>query len=130
MQGIELNQRLRTERRGLHRLRALLEAGTSGGAQALGWPSGGLAVGAMADLVAIRRGSLRVAGAWSGTSGLGISESVLAAIVFGAGAGDVETVVVGGQVVVSGGAHVRLGTPADVGALLNKSVSELLADAP
>jgi len=128
--GIELNQRLSTERRGLHRVRELLEAGTSGGARALGWPSGGLAVGAMADLVAIRPDSVRVAGAWSGTSGSGVSESVLAAIVFGAGAGDVETVVVGGQVVVSGGAHVRLGTPADVGALLNKSVSGLLGDEP
>ncbi len=128
--AIELNERLITERRGLHRMPALLEAGTSGGARALGWPAGGLRVGAMADLVAVRPDSVRIAGGWTGAGGSRgeRSEAMLAAVLFGAGAGDVETVVVGGEVVVSDGAHVRLGSPADVGALLSESISGLLAD--
>jgi formiminoglutamate deiminase len=175
--AVELNQRLSRERRGLHRVRELLDAGTSGGAGALGWPAGGLSVGSMADLVAIRTDSARIAGAWSsrasgeagsgeaasseagcgeagsgkagsGKAGsgeaisgvrngtataartAGESEAMLAAVLFGAGAGDVETVVVGGRVVVSGGAHVQSGTQADVGAMLNRAISRLLKDAP
>jgi formiminoglutamate deiminase len=103
--AIELNERLSTERRGLSPMATLLDAGTSGGSRSLGWPEGGLRVGATADLVSIRLGSPRLAGGPSA----GDPDGLLARILFAACTGDVDTVVVGGRVVVQGGEHATLG---------------------
>ena len=87
--------------RRLHPRRAASTLLTTGGHASLGDPTGGrIAVGAPADLVAVRTDTPRTAGADP------------AQLVLVAGSADVDTVVVGGVVRVEGGRHV-LG---DVGA--------------
>jgi cytosine/adenosine deaminase-related metal-dependent hydrolase len=52
--AVELNQRLATLRRGNHPVTSLLEAATTNGYAALGWPNGGrIQSGALADLVTV-----------------------------------------------------------------------------
>jgi cytosine/adenosine deaminase-related metal-dependent hydrolase len=76
----------------------------------IGWPEAGrLAVGARADLVAVRLDSVR-------TAGIDPAQVLLAA-----SAADVDTVVVDGRTVVRGGQH-RLG---DVGHLLADAIDPL-----
>jgi cytosine/adenosine deaminase-related metal-dependent hydrolase len=76
----------------------------------LGRPDAGrLAVGAPADLVAMRLDTVRTAGIDP------------AQVLFAATAADVDTVLVDGKPVVTGGEH-RLG---DVGALLARSIEAL-----
>jgi formiminoglutamate deiminase len=102
---LELHQRLRSGERGVLAPTDLLGALT---AQAsLGWPDAGrLEAGARADLVAVRLDSPRTAGCDP------------AQVVFAAGAADVETVIIDGRVVASGGQHI-LG---DVGRLLTDAI--------
>ncbi|GCE76765.1 formimidoylglutamate deiminase [Cellulomonas biazotea] len=105
---VEMHERVARERRGVLDPAALVDLLTSGGHAALGDPTGGrLAVGAPADLVAVRTDTPRTAGADA------------AQLVLVAGSVDVDTVVVGGTVRVSGGQHV-LG---DVGTLLTRAVA-------
>ncbi|WP_315097907.1 formimidoylglutamate deiminase [uncultured Cellulomonas sp.] len=105
--SVELHERLADETRGVFSPAELLGLLTSGGHASLGDPAGGrLAVGAPADLVAVRTDTPRTAGADP------------AQLVLVAGSGDVDTVVVGGVVRVEGGRHV-LG---DVGAMLGTAV--------
>ena len=110
--GLEMHERLASGRaRPLH-AGGLLDALTAH--SALGWPDAGrLAAGARADLVAVRLDSPRTAGSGPGP---GAARRVAA---------DVDTVVVDGDVVVSGGRHV-LG---DVGALLHAAIEPLWEDA-
>jgi cytosine/adenosine deaminase-related metal-dependent hydrolase len=107
-----LHERLATHRRGrfaVDELHAALSAHES-----IGWSgSGRLAPGYRADLVAVRLDSVRTAGADP------------AQVVFAAGSGDIDTVLVDGQPVVECGRH-RLG---DVGALLADAIAPLWADA-
>jgi formiminoglutamate deiminase len=113
--AVELNERLRSLRRGTHSATELLTAATSGGAAALGWPDAGrLQVGSLADLITIRLDSPRTAGADARTA--------LAVAIFAASAADVTDVVVGGEVVVRGGCHARLG---DVGRVLSAALAPL-----
>jgi formiminoglutamate deiminase len=106
--GVEAHERLASGRRGRFAPAELLAAMTAHAS--LGWPDAGrIAAGCRADLVAVRTDTIRTAGADP------------AQVVFAAGAADVDTVVVDGQVVVSGGRH-RLG---DVGALLDAAVTAL-----
>jgi cytosine/adenosine deaminase-related metal-dependent hydrolase len=106
--ALEMHERLATGERGRFTPAQLLGALTNHAP--LGNPGAGrLAVGAPADLVAVRLDSVRTAGADP------------AQILFAATAADVDTVVVGGEAVVSGGAH-RLG---DVGALLASAIGAL-----
>ncbi len=93
VRGVEMHERLKSHERGRFGTGALLEMGTSAGYESLGWDGGRIAVGALADLVAVRTDSRR-------TSGV-----ALAAIVYGATGADVTDVVVGGRRVVSGGVH-------------------------
>lgn len=114
--SVELHERLRTQRRGLHRAGALVAMATSAGHAALGWPdAGSLAVGRRADLVTVRTDSVRTAGA-------GASAPV-EAVVFAATAADVTSVVVDGRTVVRDGHHVDI----DVAAELDGAIEELFA---
>ena len=103
--GVEMHERLTSQQRGRFGPAELLAMLTRH--DTIGWPdSGRLEVGARADLVAIGLDSVRTAGADP-------SQVILAAT-----ASDVDTVVVGGAVVVSGGQH-RLGP---VGPLLREGI--------
>jgi cytosine/adenosine deaminase-related metal-dependent hydrolase len=109
--GLEMHERLRSQQRGRFDAAALLAALTRHGS--IGWPEAGrLAVGAPADLVAVRLDTPRTAGC--------PAEQV----VFAATAADVDTVLCGGRVVVEGGRHV-LG---DVGQLLGDAIGALWDD--
>jgi formiminoglutamate deiminase len=129
--AIELNERLSRERRGLSRVQALLDAGTSGGSRALGWPAAGIRVGAMADLVSIRMGSPRLAGPPSAGNLDGLPASaLLARILFSGSSSDVDTVVVGGRVVVREGEHAAYGPPRALAERLGNAVTEALGVQP
>jgi formiminoglutamate deiminase len=106
--ALEMHERLATYQRGRLAPADLLDALTAH--TSLGWPDAGrLAVGAVADLVAIRLDTTRTAG------------SAPSQVVFSASSADVDTVVVAGRPVVEAGRH-RLG---DVAQMLAKSVEAL-----
>jgi formiminoglutamate deiminase len=108
--ALEMHERLFTLERGAFRPAELVQALTAAGHTALGWPEAGrIAVGAPADLTAVRLDSVRTAG------------SLAAQVVLAATAADVHTVVIGGRTVVADGAHV-LG---DVGRLLADAVADV-----
>ncbi|MES1212588.1 MAG: formimidoylglutamate deiminase [Leifsonia sp.] len=108
LRALEGHERLASGRRGIFSPTELLTAATTDGYASLGW-RGGLAVGSECDLVSLRTGSLRTAGA------------ALDQLWLAASAADVTDVVVGGTRVVAGGAH-RLG---DVGAALEAVIGVL-----
>jgi cytosine/adenosine deaminase-related metal-dependent hydrolase len=109
--GLEMHERLASGERGRFTPGELLDAAC--GHTAVGWPDAGhLEPGARADLVAVRLDTPRTAGADP------------AQVLLAATAADVDTVVVDGRVVVSGGRHV-LG---DVGALLQAAITPLWED--
>jgi formiminoglutamate deiminase len=111
VRGLEMDERLATLERGRFTAAELMTAATADGYRSLGWPEGGvLAVGAAADLVAVRLDSPRTAG------------SEPAQVLYSATGSDVSDVVVGGDHVVSEGRH-RLG---DVGTLLSEAISEVV----
>ncbi|MCW2641011.1 MAG: formiminoglutamate deiminase [Dactylosporangium sp.] len=102
--AVELNERLRTERRGHFSAAELLRAASRAGHAALGWDDAGvIAPGARADLVTVRLDTARTAGVEPGP-----------AIVFAAGAADVSHVVVDGRVVVRDGVHASVDVPAEL----------------
>jgi formiminoglutamate deiminase len=106
--ALEMHERLASGRRGRFRPAELLAALTAHAA--LGRPDAGrLASGAPADLVAIRTDTVRTAGCDP------------AQILFAATAADVDTVLVDGDPVVTGGRH-RLG---DVATQLEKAITPL-----
>ncbi len=106
--ALEMDERLLSLQRGRFRLDELLSAATRH--ESLGWDDAGrLEVGARADLVAIRLDSPRTAG------------SAPQQIILTATAHDVDTVIVDGRTVVSGGQH-RLG---HVGTLLQMAIEPL-----
>jgi formiminoglutamate deiminase len=114
--GVELHERLQTGVRGHHRAADLLRAATADGHASIGWPEvGTLSVGAAADLVTVDLRSVRLAGTEP--------SHVLEAVVFAGAAADVHHVVVGGEVVVADGRHVRIDVPRE----LDRSVSALAA---
>lgn len=95
LRQLEGHERLATGRRGHFGPAQLLQFGTQGGYQALGWRGGTLAVGALADFVVIDDQSSRTAGAVAEHAWLS------------ANASDVRHTVVGGSVVVRDGVHHR-----------------------
>lgn len=114
--SLELHERLRSERRGLHAAPDLLAMATVNGHRALGWSDAGrIAVGDRADLVTIRLDTERTAGT--------PPELAVAAAVFAATAADVDTVVVDGRTVVTDGHHAAI----DVAAELDRSIQELFS---
>jgi formiminoglutamate deiminase len=97
--GVELHERLASERRGHWSAGQLLTAATTVGAGSLGWPETGLLVpDALADFVSLRLDTVRLAGARP--------ETLLESVVFAATGADVRDVVVGGRRVVAYGRHV------------------------
>jgi formiminoglutamate deiminase len=114
--GVELDERLATQRRGHWPAADLLRAATADGAAALGWHDAGrLEVGALADFVTVGLESVRLAGARA--------ETLLESVLFAATAADVRDVVVGGRRVVRDGRHVSLDVPRElaqaIGAVLS-----------
>jgi formiminoglutamate deiminase len=108
--ALELHERLASGERGRFEIGQLIAALTAQGQASIGWDDAGeLAPGRRADLVAVRLDTVRTAGA--------VAEQAILA----ASAADVDTVVVDGSVVVSGGRH-RLG---DVAALLGDAIEPL-----
>ncbi len=106
--ALEMHERLHSGERGRFSPAQLLDALTDH--VGIGWPQAGrLEIGATADLIAVRLDSVRTAGT--------VPEQVL----FSATAADVDTVVVGGQLVVEAGQH-RLG---EVGRLLDAAIRPL-----
>jgi formiminoglutamate deiminase len=114
--GVELDERLVSGRRGHFSPATLATMLTSAGAASLGWDTGRIAVGALADLTAVALDTPRTAGARAGDP--------LAPVLFAAGAADVHTVVVGGEVVVGSGAHRTV----DVGPELDAAIRAVLAN--
>lgn len=112
--AVELDERLATESRGHWSAPELLMAMTAAGQASLGWPdAGGLRPGARADLVAVRRDSVR-------TAGCGATPETA---VFAASAADVTDVIVDGVPVVAAGRHLALG---DVAGRLAEAVGRLV----
>jgi formiminoglutamate deiminase len=109
--GLEAGERLRSQRRARFTPSELVAALTVDGHTALGWPDAGrIAVGARADLVAVRTDSPRTAGCAPDQ------------VIMAASAADVHTVLVDGTVLVADGEHRRLG---DVGRLLAAAVDSV-----
>lgn len=116
IRAIEMNQRLATLTRGNHQPGELLAMATSAGARSLGWlDAGHIAVGALADLTTVSLDSPRLAGT--------DPEHAMAAVVFSATSADVHHVMVGGRVIVSGGAHQLV----DVSRSLHESIHAVWA---
>lgn len=119
-QGLELDERLRSGRRGRFTTAALLAAGTSAGHAAIGWPDAGrIAAGASADLVTLSLASLRLAGS--------TPETLLDHAVFSARATDVSDVVISGRRVVAGGRHQLID---DVAAELDGAIRAVIDATP
>ena len=110
VRGLEMHERLASNERGRFTPDELLTAASVDGYRSLGWQDAGLiADGADADFVVVRTDTVNTAGAKAGQ------------ILYSATRSDVDTVVVGGQVVVESGRH-RLG---DVAAMLGKALSDV-----
>ena len=101
--AVELDERLRTRRRGHFAAVELVTAATVAGHAALGWGDAGrLAVGDRADLVTVRLDSARTAGVPP------------VGVFFAATAADVSHVVVDGRVVVAEGRHLTVDVPTEL----------------
>jgi formiminoglutamate deiminase len=113
--AVELDERLRSERRGNWTAAGLLRAATADGHASLGWPDAGcLAPGALADFVTMGLDSVRLSGAEPAT--------LLEYVVFAATAADVRVVVAGGRQIVAEGRHTLVG---DVPAALAAAIKEM-----
>jgi formiminoglutamate deiminase len=103
--GVEMDERLATERRGHFGADELLAAAANH--DAIGWDDAGvIAAGRRADLVAVSLGSVRTAGVDP------------AGAVFAATAADVTDVVADGRIVVSGGRHTGFDVAGALGEVL------------
>ncbi|TDB74512.1 formimidoylglutamate deiminase [Micromonospora sp. KC723] len=109
--AVELDERLRTRRRGHFTPAELLTAATVAGHAALGWGDAGqLAVGMRADLVTVRLDSARTAGVPP------------VGAFFAATAADVTQVVVDGRVVVRDGRHLTVDVPVELRATVEEVI--------
>ncbi|MFF2846620.1 formimidoylglutamate deiminase [Streptomyces sp. NPDC058001] len=103
--ALELNERLRTHRRGHWTAAALLRAASPDGYAALGWPDGGqIAPGALADLTTVALDTVRTAGP--------APRLAAEAAVFAATSADIRHTVVAGRHVVKDGTHTTVPHPA------------------
>ncbi|GIE52411.1 formimidoylglutamate deiminase [Amorphoplanes nipponensis] len=105
--GVELDERLATERRGHFAAAELVAAATVTGHASLGWDdAGSIAAGNRADLVAVALDSVRTAGVDP------------AGAIFAATAADVTHVLADGRLIVDGGRHTAFDVPAALRAAL------------
>ena len=110
--AVELDERLRSHRRGIHSTPELFAMATANGHRCLGWDdAGSIAVGNRADLVTVALGSVRTAGA--------TPAAALESVIFAAGAADVTDVVVDGLPVVVDGHHVHMAVAVELDASIN-----------
>jgi len=116
--AVELDDRLRLGRRGIHDPDELLAAATATGYASLGWDPVGLRPGSLADFVTVSLASRRLAPA----GGRAADDDLTATVLFAAAPDDVTDVVVGGRQVVMGGHHVRYD---DVAGLLTTAARRL-----
>jgi formiminoglutamate deiminase len=115
--AVELDERLRTERRGHLTAAELLRAATNHAA--IGWPEAGrIEPGAPADLVTVALDSVRLAGAEPDT--------LLESAVFAGAAADVREVIASGRRIVHEGRHETL----DVAAELRTAIAAVLRGVP
>jgi cytosine/adenosine deaminase-related metal-dependent hydrolase len=98
--AVEMNQRLITNKRGVHRSSDLLSAATINGASSLGSKKHGFVAGAPADFVSIATNSVRLA-TFDPANGA-------AHLVHSATSSDVSDVWVGGEQIVSNFKHRTL----------------------
>jgi formiminoglutamate deiminase len=113
--ALELDERLRSQQRGVHGAIDLLAMATVGGHRCLGWDdAGAISIGHRADLVSVSLGSVRTAGARAADA--------IEAVVFAASASDVTDVVVDGRRIVTAGRHVDV----DVAGELHLAIAELM----
>ncbi|MEU6134048.1 formimidoylglutamate deiminase [Nocardioides sp. NPDC047086] len=111
--ALELDERLRTERRGHWSAAGLLRAATVDGHACLGWPeSGRIVPGGLADLTTVSLDSVRLAGWAPGT--------LLESTVFAGAAQDVTDVIVGGNEVARDRRHLAVG---DVAGALHRAIT-------
>ncbi len=115
--AVELDERLRSNTRGVHSAPDLLAMATVDGHRSLGWnDAGSITIGHRADLVTVRLDSVRTAGATTDTA--------VEAIVFAAAPADVSDVFVDGRPVVTDGHHRTI----DVGRELDSTIKALMHD--
>ena len=108
--ALEMHERLVSHARGTLQPADLVAALTESGHRSLGWGDAGrIEVGQRADLVAVRLDTVRTAGS--------LPEQVL----LSAFAADVDTVVVDGRVVVTGGVHTSM----DVATELRSTITDV-----
>jgi cytosine/adenosine deaminase-related metal-dependent hydrolase len=108
VRALEMHERLTTGLRGVFQPSDLMEALTTQGHVALGWPEAGrIEVGAAADLVAVRLDSVRTAGVDPDQ------------FMYAASAADIDTVIVGGREIVRDRKHIL----SDVGSQLTDAIS-------
>lgn len=114
--AVELDERLRSEQRGVHSATELMHMATIAGHRSLGWDdAGAIDVGLRADLVTIALDTERTAGA--------PEDLLVEAAVFASTASDITSVIVDGRTVVSEGRH----NTCDVAAELATTIEELLS---
>ena len=99
--AVELDERLRSRRRGIHPSASLVTMATSAGHRGLGWRDAGTIVtGNRADLVTITLESVRTAGTVAGNA--------LESVIFAATAADITHVVIDGRTIVHDGRHTSI----------------------
>ncbi len=115
--AVELDERLRSGRRGVHPAGSLLRAATVAGHRCLGWDdAGSIEAGRRADLVTVSSATPRLAGVGA--------DALTEAVVFAASAADVTDVVIDGRRVVADGRHSTV----DVVGELDALIPELMGD--
>jgi cytosine/adenosine deaminase-related metal-dependent hydrolase len=116
--AVELDERLRTRRRGHWSAGELLTAATRDGHGGIGWPDAGrLTPGGYADLVTVALDSVRLAGTEASCA--------VESVVFAATAADVRNVVVSGREIVRDGRHLLV---TDVAGALGAAIASVTGD--
>ena len=113
--AIEMNQRLISNKRGIHRSSELLSAATINGASSLGSKKHGLVAGAPADFISVTTNSVRLAGF--------DPENGASHLVHSATSSDVSDVWVGGEQIVSNYRHQTL---TNINESLRKAIEAVL----
>lgn len=112
---VELHERLRSERRGVHDARELMHMATTAGHRSLGWDdAGSIEVGGRADLVTMTTDSVRMAGA--------SVDQLLEAALFAGTTSDITSVIIDGERVVLDGLHVGIDVPNELGSAIEELV--------